>query len=120
MGLILDLKIAIIGAGAALSNAVASPEKVLCGIVMPAAWTAAPLTFQASPDDGATWYDLRDDAGNEITVTGAAAGLYLAVDPGNFAGITHLKVRSGPAALPVNQVAAAAILTVWRKFYAIR
>lgn len=120
MSMILSLKTALIAAGASLSSPVSDSEKVLAAIIIPAAWTAAVVSFQVSPDDGATWYPLQDDGANVITVAGAAASLYLAVDPSQFAGITHLKVQSGTPTTPVNQAAAAAILTVWRKFYAIR
>ena len=62
-----------IAATASLSDAARLPNgHEVVGITMPAAWTAANLTFQASPD-GSTFYNLYDDEGNEVTVTAAAS-----------------------------------------------
>lgn len=85
----------------------------LVGIQMPAAWTTANLTFQASYDGGTTYQDLYDDAGNEVTVTAAASrNIYLS--PEEWAGIQLLKVRSGTSGTPVNQAAARTITLVTR------
>jgi hypothetical protein len=70
-------------------------------IDMPAAWTAANLTFQVSAD-GVTYQDLYDDGGSEVTVT-AAAGRSIFLQPAEWAHVRYLKVRSGTAAVPVNQ-----------------
>jgi len=115
------LQQAAIAAGAALSGAVNLSDKVLCAIIMPAVWTAAALTFQASDDGGLTWYSVYDDQGNEITIvsTVAIAGVRLSMDPSNFASISAIKVRSGAAATPVNQTYAATIGLVSRKYYAL-
>ena len=75
--------------------------KVLVGIVMPAAWTAAALTFQASFDGGTTWLNMQT-ASAELSYT-AAAGQYIAVDPTLWRGANAIKVRSGTAASPVAQ-----------------
>ena len=72
----ITLNPATIAAGAALSGPCALGALTLVGISMPAVWTAAPLTFQVSPDGGTTWQELYDGAGNEITVT-AAAGQFV-------------------------------------------
>ncbi len=48
--------------GAALSGAVDLKEMRLSAIIMPAAWTAAALTFAVSAD-GATYYPLYDATG---------------------------------------------------------
>lgn len=84
-------------------------KKSLVGIQMPAAWTAANLTFSASMDGGVTFNDLYDDSGTERTVT-AAAGRSITLDPMRFLGCTHLKIRSGTSAAAVNQGAARTIL----------
>jgi hypothetical protein len=111
---------ATIASGAALSGAVCLGDKVLAGIQMPAAWTAASLTFQVSFDAGTTWKDLYDDAGVEVTLSPTSpAGKYLAVDPSAFAGVVFLKVRSGTTGTPVNQAADRSFTLVTRKFYAL-
>jgi hypothetical protein len=106
--------------GASLSNGVLVGDNVMCGILMPAAWDAANLTFQISFDDGATWNNLYDNGGNEITETPTApAGKYLALDPSQYAGIAAVKIRSGTQGTPVNQTAARVLTVVSRKFYAL-
>ena len=74
----------------------------LFGIVMPAAWTAANLTFQVSHDGVTTWNNLYDANGNEVTIT-ASTSRYIALDPVVFAGVQFLKVRSGTSGTAVNQ-----------------
>ena len=105
-----------IAAGQSLSAACPLGALTLVGISMPAAWTAAALTFQVSPDGGTTWQELYDGAGNAITITAAAGQFVIPLaDPSYFwRGINMIKVRSGTAAVPVNQVAAAAINLVTR------
>jgi len=87
----------------------------LVAIAMPAAWTAAGLTFQGS-SDGTTYYNVYDDAANELGVT-AAASQYIVFDTNtkdNFRGIRWIIVRSGTAAAAVNQLAARTITLVAR------
>ena len=98
---------ATIAAGASLSGVVSLTEHTLHGIAIPAVWTTANLTFQVSLD-GTTFFELYDDAGNEIVVT-APAGAYLALDPTRWRPINCLKIRSGTSGIPVNQTVAAAI-----------
>ncbi len=104
---------ATIDAAAALSGAVNFGGLRLFGIVMPAAWTAAALTFQVSFDEGASWSNLYDANGSEVNVT-VAASRAITLDPVVFAAVPMLKVRSGTAAAPVNQTAAAALQLVVR------
>jgi hypothetical protein len=75
----------------------------LARIDMPAAWTAANLTFQASTD-GVTYNNLFDSSGGEYTVT-AAANAAIIVPLADFIGIRFLKIRSGTSGTPVNQAA---------------
>lgn len=76
----------------------------LFGIVMPAAWTAANLTFQASLDGGTTWNNVKDATGAEVTVVASASDCVVWL-PAAFSALPMLKLRSGPAAAPVNQAA---------------
>ena len=83
--------------------------RILCGIDMPADWTAANLTFQASYNTGGTFDNLYDQYGNEKNIT-AAEDRYIALDdPAFWLGVRYLKVRSGTAASAVNQGAARTI-----------
>ena len=98
----LGSEIATIANGTSLSGSVNLGGLRLFGIVMPAAWTAASVTFQMSVDGGATWSNMFDANGNELCVT-VAASRFIALDPVNFAATAMIKARSGTAATPVNQ-----------------
>lgn len=76
----------------------------LVGIVMPATWTPASITFQAS-GDGTNYFDVFDDGGTELSLTVAASRAVGLTDAKQkvLRGIRNLKVRSGPTAAPVNQ-----------------
>jgi hypothetical protein len=91
---------ATIANGESLSGAVDLGGRKLVAIDMPAAWTAASLTFQASPD-GVTYDDLYD-GGTERALT-VAASRYLAQNIGDWVGVRWLKIRSGTSGTPVNQ-----------------
>ncbi len=107
----------VIPAGAALSNAIFLGEKTLTGIQMPAAWTAAAVTFQTSNDRGVTWTDFHDAAGNEVKILNLTPGEFRELDPNAFLALRFLTVRSGVSASPVNQGSAASIGLLSTKFY---
>ena len=98
----LDTLAMTIASGASLSAANDLGGLRLFGIVMPAAWTTANLTFQMSPDGGTTWVDMYDANGNELTAT-ASTSRFIALDLANFAAVQMVKVRSGTSGTPVNQ-----------------
>lgn len=112
---VLDYQDVTIANNGTVSTAANFGEKVLCGLTMPAAWTAADLTFQISYDGGSTWTALYDDGGTAVKVTSPGAGKYLALDPSAFAGVVRLKCVSSVA-----QGAARTLTLVSRKFYALR
>lgn len=97
-----NVQTATIANGAALSDAVYLHGEVLVGIRMPAVWDAANLTFQVSMDD-VTYLNAYNDAGAEQVVVVTAASTHIFVYPEDFAGYRWIKVRSGTAAVPVNQ-----------------
>ena len=74
----------------------------LFGIVMPSAWTAANLTFQASYDGGTTWVNVWDATGDEMSVI-ADANRWIALIPDALSAISFLKIRSGSSSSAVNQ-----------------
>jgi hypothetical protein len=111
----IEIQTATIANGASLSAEVALGEKTLVGIVMPAAWDAAGLTFQASQDD-VTFSELQDGSGAAISFT-VSAGIFVAVDPTRWRGITGIKVRSGTSGAPVNQTAQRTIQLITRTIY---
>ena len=89
--------------GASISAGDNLNGRTVTGIYMPAGWTAAGITFQVS-NDGVTWSNLFGAAA-ELALTSAAAGVYIAVDPLSFLGVSWLRVRSGTAGTPVVQAA---------------
>jgi hypothetical protein len=92
--------------GAALSGPLDLAGHVLIAIAMPAAWTAAVLTFQSSIDGGTTWSDVVDDTGTEVSV--AAAASRTIVNGGQLeklAPLGRIRIRSGTTGVPVNQAA---------------
>lgn len=100
---------ATIALNASLSGAVHLGSGVLTGIVMPAAWDAAGLTFQVSADDGTTYNNLYDEFGAEVAVS-ASTSRFIRLNPTEWLGVQYLKVRSGTAAVAVNQTAARSIV----------
>ncbi len=95
---------AAIANGESLSAAVDLGAYRLSSIIMPAAWTAAGLTFQGSID-GVTFGNMKSEGGTELAWTVAASD-FLYSTPLNFWGVRFIKVRSGTAGTPVNQGAA--------------
>lgn len=94
-----------IASGQALSAEVDIGGWTLVGIVVPSNWTTAGLSFQASADGGITWGELQDQTATAIGVSSIAGGtqVFIAIDPTKLRGVRSLKVRSGTAAVPVNQ-----------------
>jgi hypothetical protein len=97
--------------GASLSQAVSIPGRIV-GIIMPAVWTAADLSFQGSIDN-VTYQELIDPAGANLSVVGPAGGEAVANLDLRFEGFPYIKVRSGTAGAPVNQLADRAIQIVY-------
>lgn len=102
---------ATIANGQSLSDAVALGTGFPAALQLPAAWTAAALTFQGSVDGGATYGNIYDD-GVERTIASASvvADRILSLDQRDWHGLTHIKIRSGTAAAAVNQGASRAIV----------
>ncbi|MGY4295388.1 hypothetical protein ACVWXN_003483 [Bradyrhizobium sp. i1.4.4] len=89
--------------GQSLSSAsVHLHQQRMFAILMPAAWTAAALTFQASID-GTNFFNVYDDAGNEVTVQAAASRFVVLASPLLYLGIQRLMIRSGTNGTPVAQ-----------------
>lgn len=94
---------ATIANGASLSNAVSLGTSDLISIIMPAAWTAAALTYQFSVD-GTNFYDAYSTTA-ELTATSAAASRIININAATYDAARYIKIRSGTSATPVNQAA---------------
>ena len=104
-----------IAASGSLSPAVRLPPACyLSAIIMPAAWTAANLTFQGS-HEGSTYNDIYDEYGSELVVN-AAAATHIVLQPAIWSGTRFLKIRSGTTGTPVNQAAARTIQLIVRPY----
>lgn len=102
--------------GASLSGAQELTEGQLVGILMPAAWTAAAVSFDVSYD-GTTYAPLYNQSG-EVKVSSShiatAERRYFALDPVDFMGARYLKIRSGLNGAAVAQGAARTITLLMR------
>lgn len=108
-----------IAAGQSLSAPVNIGTKSLVAISLPANWTAeAGLSFSVSFDGGDPWGELVDNTNTAITVPPVTIEndlpAQIAVNPAQWQGVTALKVRSGTAAEPVNQVDAVTVSLITR------
>ena len=108
--------------GASLSGEADLGSYQLIAIQMPAAWTAAVLTFQGRPgmaDDvlahpNEVLQNVYDDSAAEVTCQ-AAASRYIALTASVLDALTGcgaLKVRSGTSGAAVNQAAARTLTLV--------
>lgn len=95
-----ETRTAVIANGASVSGDVDLGGRKIVAIVMPDAWTAAALTFQASPD-GVTYYNVYDGPTERNLIV--AASYYSALNIADWVGIRWLRIRSGTAGTPVNQ-----------------
>ena len=98
---------AVIANGASTSGTIlVSGARSIVGIQMPAAWTAASLTFDGS-HDGTTFVPIHHGAG-AYTITaaqGAAASLGVSLAAEAFAPWPFVRIRSGVIGTYVNQAA---------------
>ncbi len=90
-----------------LSPAVPLGNTLPAAITVPASanWTNANVTFQVSLDGDATYSDFYKGGVEYVVVipTGRTNPSTEPLNPADFAGVTHLKVRSGTGAVPVPQ-----------------
>lgn len=102
----------LIASGTSLSAEVTVGAKRIVGILMPAGWDAASITFAALTRQTAvavpvkTFGKVQDAGGTEVAITSPALDTYVAIAPTvALLGLGTIKVRSGTAATPVNQTA---------------
>jgi hypothetical protein len=76
------------------------------GVIMPAAWTAASLSFQVASSSGGTFDELTNEAGTAVNPSAAvAAGAAFSLDTSGplLSPFRWFKVRSGTSGSPVSQ-----------------
>jgi hypothetical protein len=86
-----------------LSNSsIPNGQFTLAGIIMPAAWTTASLTFLVSAD-GSAFYPLYNLDGSEYEVLSPDVSRCINVPPQDFMGYRSIKLRSGKDGAAVQQ-----------------
>jgi hypothetical protein len=108
---------ATIANGESVSGEIMIPDDIrYLAILMPAAWTAANLTFEASEETGGTFRDVYTDAGDEVTVSAAVSrAISIDLNSSALAPYQYLKIRSGTTAVPVAQGAARELIIVLKR-----
>ena len=97
---------------ASLSDAIDLNGTTMVGYIIPAAWTAADITFQVSVD-GTNFNNLYNQFGNEVKHI-VAASRFIVLTPSDMAGVRYIKFRSGTNITPVAQGAQRLINLVTR------
>lgn len=82
-----------IASGQTVGSVMNTGGQVLCGILMPAAFTGTTITFQVCNTSGGTFQPLYNSSG-QVSYT-VAASRYIAIDPKDFYGVAFLKLVSG-------------------------
>ena len=110
------LPLTVPAGGTGLSGVVsAGPGDHLVGIIMPASWTTAAITFAAASAADGTFYPVFDDAGNELSVTAVQGHAIILAAPDKFRSLQHFKIRSGTSATPVDQSTAKVLTLVFAR-----
>jgi hypothetical protein len=96
---------ATIASSGSLSAAIDIGTMRSIGIIMPATWTTADLTFSVCDTLGGTYSNLYDAAGTEVDIPVAQAKAYTlsAAMTRLIAPWRYIKVRSGTSGAAVNQ-----------------
>ena len=102
---------ATIAAGASLSGAIDLGDNTLILISMPAAWTTATLSIQSSID-GVTYQETK--ISDALLSYNPLVACNQSIEPTDLLGCRWIKIRSGTAAVPVNQAAERLIRLVAR------
>ena len=100
------------------SGVFAVPGDGIIGLIMPAGWTTAALTFLVSDAEDGTFAPLYNDSGTEATVASGNVAASRAISLSGLAAVLapwqYMKLRSGTAGVPVNQGAERVILVQGR------
>jgi hypothetical protein len=105
----------VIPIGTSLSQALQLNGLFGEAIVMPAAWTAAGLSFEGADASGGPWQPLEDGLGVEMTVPVLASQTFL-LPLGMLRTLNWLRLRSGTSTAPVNQLAARTVQLLARSY----
>jgi hypothetical protein len=104
---------ATIAASASISSSVDLRYGALVGVYVPAVWTSADITLQASRD-GVNFQNVRNVSGDDFLVQAGAGNCFIPLVPLELQGAKHVRLRSGTASSPVNQAAERELILVTR------
>jgi hypothetical protein len=107
----------VIPANDSLTPAFPCRSMILKGIIMPDAWTAANISFQASGGQGVDgpFRNVVDDSGSDVVVV-ASSGRHIVLQgptQERLTGVDTLKIRSGAPGASVTQTAARELILVF-------
>ena len=99
------------GQSISTSVGVSGPNNQIVGLILPAAWDPAPITFQWSIDNG-FWYDIFDRTGHEQNFTFTPNAFIPIQSQYGFYPFPYLQIRSGSRAQPIKQSATRQFLII--------
>lgn len=105
---------ATITSGQSLSASAEVNGEHVIGIIVPASWTAAGLSFQGS-FDGTNFFELYDMSGVALSVP-VVVSSYTVIQPTAMHGVNFVKVRSGTSGSPVTQSSTMVLTLLTRRY----
>ncbi|GEM45928.1 hypothetical protein [Deinococcus cellulosilyticus] len=78
-------------------------------LVVPSGWTTADITVQTSADGATSWRDHYDATGNVMVIKAGAGSRSIALNPADFMGLMHIRLRSGLPSSTVAQVSSVSL-----------
>ena len=90
-----------------ISDIVDTQHYKINSLHMPATFTGTALTFQSAPTPGGTFQELRDDAGNVVSLTVAGGDVVAVTSPATsmaLAAVRFIKAVSGTAELADREI----------------
>ena len=113
-GLSYKLLPVVFGASSTASGVVNLENLHIIGIVMPATWTAAGITFLTSVDN-VTYNTTTDVNATEISIS-VSASKHVVVNPTTVPSARYVKLQSGTTSVTVTQVSATTLTLVCREY----
>lgn len=111
-----------IAAGASVSEMFATQGYAIAHVIMPTAWTAAKLAYKTTWDGSPAALQFVKDSGANYEKTAVAASINVAIPQADTVYAPFMQLVSvdgteaSTSATPVNQVAAAVITLLLRKY----
>ena len=99
--------------GESLSSSVTLDRRPILAILTPSGWDDAVMTFQVSLD-GQTYYELVEEDGSAASLAVEAGTMLRTDNLDQWAGYSHMKVRSGTSGSAVAQTGAKVVTIVVR------